>query len=66
MDKPRILPILLALLMVCGCRNGNHFISDKSYLEKVSTQFEKQKDLANNRKDQLFKIFYHDLTRREK
>ena len=45
---------------------GNHFISDKDYRHKVESQFEKQKKLAENRKDQLFKIFDQNLSIREK
>jgi len=47
-----------------GCTN-NHFITDKTYREKVEKQFEVQKELAKNRSQQLFSVFDRDLTTRE-
>lgn len=61
-----LFPSLLAFVILSGCNNGNHFISDKDYRHKVESQFEKQKKLAENRKDQLFKIFDQNLSIREK
>jgi transglutaminase-like putative cysteine protease len=66
MNKFLSLLCIIFLGSLPGCQHGNHFISDKNYREKVNTQFEKQKDLAKNRKDQLFKVFDQDLPRREK
>ena len=46
---------------ICGCSN-DHFITDKSYRNKVEAQFEKQKTLAKNRSHQLFGVFDQKLT----
>jgi transglutaminase-like putative cysteine protease len=51
---------------MASCHHGDHFISDPDYRAKVKNQFGKQKELAKNRKDQLFKIFDQDLSLREK
>jgi Transglutaminase-like superfamily len=66
MNKSPSLLCILFLGSLFGCRQQNHFITDKNYREKVSIQFEKQKDLADNRKEQLFKVFDQDLSKREK
>jgi len=66
MKKLLLLPAVLSLTFLFSCHHGNHFISDPDYRAKVKTQFEKQKELAENRKDQLFKVFDQDLSRREK
>ncbi|MGA2823833.1 MAG: transglutaminase domain-containing protein [Bacteroidales bacterium] len=62
-------PSLLCILFLgslISCQRGPHFISDKDYCAKVETAFDKQKDLAKNRKAQLFKVFDQDLSIREK
>ncbi len=59
------IPGILILLIISGCHN-DHFITDKSYREKVEKQFGKQKELARNRSQQLFGVFGQRLTMREK
>jgi transglutaminase-like putative cysteine protease len=65
MNKGLLFPTLLAVVIFSSCNHGNHFISDKNYRKKVELQFEKQKELAKNRKEQLFKIFDQGLPTRE-
>ncbi|MCX6306907.1 MAG: transglutaminase-like domain-containing protein [Bacteroidetes bacterium] len=55
---------LLASLLISGCTN-DHFITDRNYRNKVEVQFEKQKELAKNRSQQLFGVFGQALTTRE-
>ena len=57
----RILSLVL-FFGVISCDSNRHFISDKSYREKVEAQFEKQKALAVHRSEQLFSVFNHKLT----
>ncbi len=52
-------------LLFSSCQQGNHFITDKAYRKKVEIQFEKQKNMAEHRSDQLFKVFDQDLTTQE-
>jgi hypothetical protein len=66
MNKVPSLLCILFLGSIISCQHGPHFISDKNYREKVSAQFDKQKDLAKNRKARLFKVFDQDLSMREK
>jgi transglutaminase-like putative cysteine protease len=66
MEKFFLFLALLAFAFLSGCNNGDHFISDRDYRHKVEIQFEKQKKLAVNRKDQLFKVFDQHLSKREK
>lgn len=66
MNRLIFVPAFVVTIFLCGCNHENHFISDKTYREKVSIQFEKQKKLAENRKDQLFKVFDQKLSTREK
>ena len=63
--KTLLIPGMLLLFIISGCHN-DHFIMDKSYREKVEKQFEKQKELAKNRSQQLFGVFGQRLTLREK
>ena len=58
--------IVFSLALLAGCNNGDHFITDKSYRNKVELQFEKQRELAFTREDQLFKVFDQHLSMREK
>ena len=57
----RILSLVL-FFGIISCDSNRHFISDKSYREKVEAQFEKQKALAVHRSEQLFSVFNHKLT----
>lgn len=52
---------LFASLLLTGCSN-DHFITDPAYRRKVEAQFEKQKELAKNRSQQLFSVFDQKLT----
>ncbi|MGE5423760.1 MAG: transglutaminase-like domain-containing protein, partial [Syntrophothermus sp.] len=63
MIKPFLL-LLLSIFILSSC--GDHFITDKKYRDKVSKQFEKTKELAANRKEQLFSVFDKDLSLKEK
>lgn len=61
----KLLPLaFLAALLFAGCTD-NHFITDSIYRNKVETQFNKQKELAKNRSQQLFSVFDKDITTRE-
>jgi hypothetical protein len=66
MNRLFLLPIFVAATLMFGCNHGNHFISDKNYRNKVRLQFEKQKELAKNRYEQLFGVFNKDVSTREK
>ncbi len=66
MNKNFLLPIFVAAALLSGCNQRNHFISDKNYRSIVKHQFEKQKELAKNRNDQLFRVFDKDISIREK
>ncbi len=66
MNKLLLLPIFVAAALLYGCNHGNHFISDKNYRNKVELQFEKQKELAKNRNEQLFEVFNRAISTREK
>ncbi|MCX6244029.1 MAG: transglutaminase domain-containing protein [Bacteroidetes bacterium] len=57
---------LLILAALFSCQRGPHFISDKNYRAKVEAAFEKQKELAKNRSEQLFSVFDQELSRKEK
>jgi hypothetical protein len=56
---------LAILLVISGCRPKDHFITDRKYREKVENQFEKARELAKNRSEQLFGVFDGDLTLQE-
>ena len=58
--------IVIALILASACNHGKHFISDRSYRRKMESQFEKTKELAKNRADQLFSVFQKDLTLEKK
>ena len=65
--KKNILFLTVFIIFILGsCQRNNHFITDTGYLKKVETQFEKQKELAEGRADQLFKVFEQNLTPAEK
>ncbi len=55
---------LVPVLLFTSCSN-DHFVKDKTYRQKVEAQFEKQKELAKNRSQQLFQVFDQDLSTRE-
>lgn len=57
--------LIFSIGIFVSCNNGNHFISDSGYREKVRDQFEKQKELAKNRSDTLFGVFGQNLTTEE-
>ena len=49
------------LLLVTSCK-GIHLISNKEYLSKVETAFIERKQLAENRKIELFSVFNKNLS----
>jgi transglutaminase-like putative cysteine protease len=66
MNKRFLLSIYAVATLLWGCNHGDHFISDKNYRSKVMLQFERQKELAANRKEQLFEVFDKNISTREK
>ena len=66
MNRTIFIIIVLPFILFISCNRGNHFISDKNYRKKVEVQFEKQKELAKNRSEQLFRVFDQDLSLKEK
>ena len=56
--------ILMASVMLNACTN-DHFITDKAYRQKVEKQFEKRKELAAARSEQLFGVFKQKLPTHE-
>jgi len=56
--------IILATFLLSGCHD-HHFISDRSYRQKVELQFDKQKELAKHRSDTLFGVFSQNLSAEE-
>ncbi len=58
-----LFPCILIWLLI-GCTD-NHFITDKSYRQKVEEQFNKQSELAKTRSQQLFGVFDQDITTKE-
>lgn len=59
--KRLFFPGIIILVLIAGCHN-DHFITDRAYRNKVEAQFEKQKELAKNRSQQLFSVFDQALT----
>lgn len=56
--KNRILFFILAIVVISSsCQRGEHFISDKTYRQKVEDQFEKRRTEAAHRSVQLFSVF---------
>jgi transglutaminase-like putative cysteine protease len=60
-----LFPAIVILAGVASCNRGDHFLKDKSYREKVEAQYEKQKQLAKNRWEQVFKIADQKMPLRE-
>ncbi|MFY8020539.1 MAG: transglutaminase-like domain-containing protein [Bacteroidia bacterium] len=65
MKKSLLLFSIILFFGIISCDSNRHFISDKSYREKVEIQFEKQKELAKNRAEQLFGVFNEKLSTEE-
>jgi hypothetical protein len=61
-----IILLLIPFMGITSCSRGKHFITDKSYRNKVEKQFKIQKELAKNRSLQLFGVFDLKLTLQEK
>ncbi len=61
----RVCSFLFLTILITSCHHDPHFITNKAYREKVEIQFEKQKKLAKQRSEQLFKVFDEDLTTAE-
>lgn len=53
------------VIILSSCNFGDHFITDKSYREKVEKQFQQRKSEAANRSDALFGVFNGDLSKKE-
>jgi transglutaminase-like putative cysteine protease len=53
--------IILSLLVACGC-SGEHLINDSKYREATENAFIEKKNLAANRKEQLFAVFDNNLS----
>jgi len=66
MKKSIILTLTALILTFTGCRNGDHFLKDAVYRDKVEAQYEKQKLLGKNRWEQVFKIADEDMPTRER
>ncbi len=62
----QISSFLFLSILITSCHHDPHFITNKAYREKVEIQFEKQKKLAKQRSEQLFKVFDEDLSTAEK
>ncbi len=57
--------LTVTLLISLSCNNGDHFISDSKYRQKIRNQFEKQQELAKHRSDTLFGVFRQHLSTKE-
>ncbi|NOQ27318.1 MAG: transglutaminase domain-containing protein [Bacteroidales bacterium] len=56
----------LIVLFAISCSKPNHLINDDEYLKTVKTDFEKVRELASNRDNQLFNVFEENLSIEEK
>ncbi len=65
MKKILFLNSFLLVLFLNSCDN-KHFITDRTYRNKVKNQFEVTRKLAANREDQLFGVFDQKLSLQEK
>ncbi|BAX82028.1 transglutaminase-like domain-containing protein [Labilibaculum antarcticum] len=57
--------LLLSLIFFWGCSDV-HFIQDSAVRAKVSKRFEKRKEFASNRSNELFSVFQKNITTEEK
>jgi hypothetical protein len=57
---------LLLLAFVIGACNSDHLIKNSDYREKTLAMFEKQKELAKGRSQQLFSVFDQNIKVEEK
>lgn len=57
---------ILLLVFLFGCNQGDHFISDKNYRQKVQAQFDLRKEFARHRKAQLFGVFDEKISGQER
>jgi transglutaminase-like putative cysteine protease len=57
--------LLLSLIFFWGCSDV-HFIQDNAVRAKVSKRFEKRKEFASNRFNELFSVFQENITTEEK
>ncbi|PKQ69539.1 hypothetical protein BZG01_01020 [Labilibaculum manganireducens] len=57
--------LLLGLIFFWGCSDA-HFIQDNAVRAKVSNRFEKRKEFASNRSNELFSVFQENITTEEK
>lgn len=64
MNAKHIFLFLIAITFF-GCEN-NHFIKEKKYRIKVQKKFRERKKLAENREEQLFKVFQQNISTAER
>ncbi|MDQ1771483.1 transglutaminase domain-containing protein [Labilibaculum sp. A4] len=57
--------LLLGLIFFWGCSDV-HFIQDNAVRAKISNRFEKRKEFASNRSNELFSVFQENITTEEK
>ncbi|WP_461637480.1 transglutaminase domain-containing protein [Labilibaculum euxinus] len=57
--------LLLGLIFFWGCSDV-HFIQDNAVRAKISNRFEKRKEFASNRSNELFSVFQENITNEEK
>jgi transglutaminase-like putative cysteine protease len=57
--------LLLSLIFFWGCSDV-HFIQDNAVRAKVSKRFEKRKEFASNRYNELFSVFQENITTEER
>jgi transglutaminase-like putative cysteine protease len=65
MKHPLLLPFIVALIALTSCREGDHFITEKHYREKVEARFGRVREMASNRTAELFGVFDQELSTRE-
>ncbi len=58
--------IVLLTIILFSCNEKKHLINDSEYRGIVEKQFSKQKSLAADRSNELFKVFEQDLTLEER
>jgi len=56
----------LLFMVALSCTKQQHFINDSQYLETVNQDFEKAKNLAKERQNELFSVFDADITNEER
>ena len=57
--------LTVSLLLVITSCTGKHLINNSEYLLKVEADFNERKQLAENRKNELFSVFSHNLSQEQ-